>query len=54
VKYLKKNIKIYLRVLEKPEKYVPKNKTRKIKKNYKLFLYSLGLTKNLRLKCKKV
>ncbi len=30
---------------ERPEKYVPKNKTRKIKKNYKWFLYGLGLYK---------
>ena|SRR5210317_1675100 len=33
---------------------INKNKTRKIKKNYKWFLYDLGLYKNRHLKCKKV
>ena len=45
---------IFKGAYERPEKYVPKNKTRKIKKNYKWFLYGLWLYKNRRLKCKKV
>ena len=45
---------IFKGAYERPEKYVPKNKTRKIKKNYKWFLYGLGLYKNRHLKCKKV
>ena len=36
---------IFKGACERPEKYVPKNKTRKIKKNYKWFLYGLDYIK---------
>jgi len=35
VKYRKKYENIFKGAYERPEKYIPKNKTRKIKKNYK-------------------
>jgi len=41
---------IFKGAYERPEKYVPKNKTRKIKKIYK-YLFIKGFINNRRLKC---